>query len=140
MEYSYVDPELKDKIKKLSFDYSDKPQPELLIKVPNPNPGVDYQLEITSPEVTSLCPLARTQPDFATVTIKYVPKEYIVELKSLKFYLTSFRTVSIFHEAVVGTILKDLVEVIKPVWMNITGDFTVRGGIHTKVQAWYPEN
>ena len=133
--YSKVNPELKARIKGLTMEYGDAPQPELLIPIPNPNPGIDYKLTITSPEFTSLCPLAPTQPDFATITIEYYPNEKVVELKSLKFYLVSFRNVCIFHEAVAGKILEDLVSILQPHKMTITGDFTVRGGIHTVVEA-----
>jgi len=135
MGFSNVNPELKLRIKTLHMDFTDMPQPELLIPIPNPNPDIDCKIVVTSPEFTSLCPLAVTQPDYATITIEYYPKVFVVELKSLKFYLVSFRTVSIFHEAVVGKILKDLVDVCKPAYMRVTGDFTVRGGLHTTVTA-----
>lgn len=138
--YSEVNPELKAKIKGLTMEYKDTPQPELLIPIPNPNPGVDYKLTITSPEFTSLCPLAPTQPDFATIKIEYYPNEKVVELKSLKFYLVSFRNVCIFHEAVVGKILQDLVDILQPHRMIVTGSFTVRGGITTIAQATYTNN
>jgi 7-cyano-7-deazaguanine reductase len=134
---SELNPELVAKIKGLKMEFTDKPQPELLIKVPNPTPGVEYWVTSTSPEFTSLCPLAPTQPDMAVITIRYIPDKWNVELKSLKFYFVSFRSVKIFHEAVVTTIIQDLVKLLEPKWITVTGDFTVRGGITTQVEANY---
>jgi len=86
------------------------------------------------PEFTCLCP--RTgQPDFATVRIRYTPDTHCIELKSLKLYLWSFRNQGAFHEAVVNKILDDLSTACKPYFMEIIGDFYVRGGIHTTVTA-----
>jgi len=99
---------------------------------PNPNPGRDYEIEFSCPEFTCLCP--RTgQPDFATITIRYVPDATCVELKSLKLYLWSFRDEGQFHEAVTNRILDDLVQATQPRAMKVVGDFRVRGGIHTVV-------
>ena len=128
-----INSELREKIKKLTFSYLDRPQPELLITVPNPHPDIDYIEKLVYPEFTSLCPLARTQPDYATITILYMPREVICELKSLKFYLTAFRSVEIFHEAVVGQIYKDLSSKCNPKQIKVVGEFTVRGGIQTTV-------
>ena len=101
---------------------------------PNPEPGRDYVVEFACPEFTCLCP--RTgQPDFATLRIRYVPDRLCVELKSLKLYLWSFRNEGHFHEAVTNRILDDLVAATRPRRMEITGDFYVRGGIHTVVTA-----
>jgi 7-cyano-7-deazaguanine reductase len=98
----------------------------------NPRRGRDYVIRFTCPEFTCLCP--RTgQPDFATFTIEYVPDRRCVELKSLKLYLWSFRDEGHFHEDVTNRILDDLVTAVKPRRMTITGDFNVRGGIHTVV-------
>ena len=121
------------------MEYSDQPQPELLITVPNPNQGMDYTIKSTYPEFTSLCPLAATQPDYATIIIEYQPNDLIIELKSEKFYFVAYRCVEIFHEAVVGNILRDLVNVCHPKSMVVTGDFTTRGGIHTTITAKYEE-
>jgi 7-cyano-7-deazaguanine reductase len=100
----------------------------------NPEPGRDYEIRFTCPEFTCLCP--RTgQPDFATFRIAYVPDRTCVELKSLKLYLWSFRDQGHFHEAVTNRILDDLVAALQPRWMEIEGDFHVRGGIHTVVKA-----
>jgi 7-cyano-7-deazaguanine reductase len=101
---------------------------------PNPEPGRDYTIEFTCAEFTCVCP--RTgQPDFATITIRYVPDRTCVELKSLKLYLWSFRQEGHFHEAVTNRILSDLVEAVQPRSMEVVGDFKVRGGIHTVVTA-----
>ena len=135
MSYSTVDPVLKAKIKNLTFEYLDRPQPELLITVPNPHPDIEYEEKLVYPEFTSLCPLAPTQPDYATITIEYTPSESIIELKSIKFYFCSYRNVSIFHEAVVGQILKDLTYCCNPRQMIVIGEFTVRGGIKTTITA-----
>ena len=104
----------------------------------NPKPQRDYVIEFDCPEFTCVCP--RTgQPDFAHITIRYVPDLLCVELKSLKLYLWSFREEGHFHEAVINRVLDDLVEALKPREMRIEGDFNVRGGIHTTVTAQYPE-
>ena len=131
--FSSVDPDVKSKIKNLSFQYLDRPQPELLITVPNPHPDLDYIEKLVYPEFTSLCPLASTQPDYATITIEYTPSELILELKSMKFYFVAYRNVCIFHEAVVGQVLKDLSSACNPKWMRVCGKFTVRGGIQTEI-------
>ena len=78
------------------------------------------------------------QPDFAEIVITYVPGEFLVELKSLKIYLNSYRDRGIFHEEAVNEILKDFVEKIHPQRVEVTGTFNVRGGIHTTVKAEYP--
>ncbi len=102
--------------------------------VPNPTPDRDYEIAIEAPEFTCLCP--RTgQPDFATIRIHYVPDRSIVELKSLKLYLWSYRDEGAFHEAVTNQILDDLVAALHPRWMKVTADFNVRGGLHTTVTA-----
>jgi len=89
---------------------------------------------MTAPEFTCLCP--RTgQPDFATIEIDYVPGARLVELKSLKQYLWSWRDEGVFHEAIVNRILDDLAVALEPTWMRVTGTFAVRGGITTTVLA-----
>jgi 7-cyano-7-deazaguanine reductase len=133
--FSQVSPEFIDKVKKLHLVYTDEPQPKLLIVVPNPHADLKYTEELEFPEFTSLCPLAAGQPDFATIKISYVPKSLVIELKSLKLYLTSYRDVQIFHEAVVGQILKDLSLACEPDRMKVVGVFTVRGGIQTTITA-----
>jgi 7-cyano-7-deazaguanine reductase len=96
----------------------------------------DIDITIQQPEFTSVCPMTGL-PDFGCITIKYRPKKKLVELKSLKFYLLQYRNVGIFYEHVVNKILDDLVNVLKPEWMEITGNFTARGGITTQVTAVY---
>ncbi len=105
---------------------------------PNPKPDRDYWIEFACPEFTCVCPKTG-QPDFATIKIKYVPDQKCVELKSLKLYLWSYRNEGIFHEKVVNTILDDLIDCIQPRFMEVIGDFFVRGGIHTVVTAKHGE-
>lgn len=104
---------------------------------PNPRPGRDYEIRFDCPEFTCLCPKTG-QPDFATVRIRYTPAERCVELKSLKLYLWSFRDQGHFHEAVTNQILDDLVALLAPRKLTVEGDFLVRGGIHTVVEARHP--
>jgi 7-cyano-7-deazaguanine reductase len=101
---------------------------------PNPRPGRSYEIRFHCPEFTCLCPLTG-QPDFATMRIRYVPAQLCVELKSLKLYLWSFRDEGHFHEDVTNRILDDLVEAIEPRWIEVEGDFYIRGGIRTLVRA-----
>jgi 7-cyano-7-deazaguanine reductase len=96
----------------------------------------DIDILIEQPEFTSVCPMTGL-PDFGCITIRYVPSSKIVELKSLKLYLLQFRNVGIFYENVVNHILDDLVYVLDPKWMEITGNFRARGGITAKVTALY---
>ena len=103
---------------------------------PNPRPGRDYEITFECPEFTCLCPKTG-QPDFATITIRYVPMQLCVELKSLKLYLWSFRDEGHFHEDVTNRILDDLTKLLQPKRMTVVGDFKVRGGIHTTIIAEY---
>ncbi len=101
---------------------------------PNPQPERPYEIAFDCPEFTCLCP--RTgQPDFATIRIRYAPDKLCVELKSLKLYLWSFRDEGHFHEAVTNRICDDLARLLSPRWLEVQGDFAVRGGIHTVVTA-----
>ena len=104
---------------------------------PNPRPGREYEIAFECPEFTCLCPKTG-QPDFATLTIRYVPERLCVELKSLKLYLWSFRDEGHFHEDVTNRILDDLVALLAPRRMTVEGDFYVRGGIHTVVTVRHP--
>jgi len=115
-------------------------QPSKELKTfPNPEPGPDYQIELTCPEFTCLCP--RTgQPDFATFTLTYIPDRLCIELKSLKLYLWSFRNEGHFHEAVTNRIMDDLIKACQPRSMKLVGDFFVRGGIHAVITASYRAN
>jgi 7-cyano-7-deazaguanine reductase len=101
---------------------------------PNHHGGRNYVITLRSSEFTCLCP-ATGQPDFANLTIQYIPDRKIVESKSLKLYLWSFRNQGVFHEHVANAILDDLVEVLSPRWCRITADFAVRGGIAITVEA-----
>jgi 7-cyano-7-deazaguanine reductase len=103
---------------------------------PNRHPDRDYVVTLTTDEFTCICP-ATGQPDFATITIKYIPDKRIVESKSLKLYLWSYRNEGVFHEHVTNVILDDLVEALEPKWCEVTGDFSVRGGIEISVRAEY---
>src|SRR6478736_7003885 len=98
----------------------------------NPRPQRDYEINMECPEFTCVCP--RTgQPDFATMRINYVPDQHCVELKSLKLYLWSYRNEGAFHEAVTNRIMDDIIAATKPRFIEVVGDFMVRGGIHTVV-------
>jgi 7-cyano-7-deazaguanine reductase len=110
---------------------SSTPTKELL-RFENPNPERDYEIFFECPEFTCLCPLTG-QPDFAKITIRYVPDRYCVELKSLKNYLWSFRNEGAFHEKVTNAMLIDLVATLGPRHMKVEADFFVRGGIRTVV-------
>ena len=101
---------------------------------PNPKPGRPFEILMECPEFTCLCPMTG-QPDFATIRIRYVPAARCVELKSLKLYLWSFRNEGAFHERVTNEICDDLVRALKPRWLEVQGDFLVRGGIGTVITA-----
>jgi len=104
---------------------------------PNRHPSRDYTVTLMTDEFTCVCP-ATGQPDFAHLTIRYIPEDRIVESKSLKLYLWSFRNQGVFHEHVTNVILDDLVAALKPRWCEVIAEFTVRGGISITVQAEYP--
>ena len=103
---------------------------------PNPRPERDYEIFISCPEFTSVCPMTGL-PDFGEIRITYTPAAQCVELKSLKYYMIEFRDRGIFYESVTNQILDDLVAVLKPRRMTVVGDFSVRGGIKTVVTASY---
>ncbi len=115
-----------------------KPERELET-FPNPEPERDYTIRIRVPEFTCLCPKTG-QPDFAELTLEYVPDELCVELKSLKLYVWSYRDEGAFHEAVTNRILADLVAATRPRFMRLSADFNVRGGIYTTVVAEHRAN
>ena len=100
----------------------------------NPSPRRDYRICMEIPEFTCLCPMTG-QPDFATLSLEYIPDRRCVELKALKMYVWSFRDQGAFHEAVTNRILEDLVKATQPRYMRLTAKFTVRGGICTSVVA-----
>jgi 7-cyano-7-deazaguanine reductase len=124
------------------------PAAELLETFPNPYPGRDYEVRLECNEFTSMCPLGGIEsdaaelallkggaPDFGIIRIAYVPDVHCVELKSLKLYLWSFRNDGIFYERAVNRILDDLAAAVKPRWMEVVGDFNVRGGIKSVIVA-----
>ena len=110
--------------KKTKDDYA----PEVLETFPNKHPENDYFVKFNCPEFTSLCPITG-QPDFATIYISYVPGERMVESKSLKLYLYSFRNHGDFHEDCMNIIMKDLIRLMDPKYIEVWGKFTPRGGI-----------
>ena len=123
---------------------TDSPRPDIqptdvaLLEVfPNPSPARDYTIEIDAPEFTSVCPKTG-QPDYGTICISYVPADYCVELKSLKFYLQQYRNQGIFYEALTNRILDDLVRACQPRRMTVASRWNPRGGISTNVIASYP--
>jgi 7-cyano-7-deazaguanine reductase len=101
---------------------------------PNHHPKRDYMVTMQTEEFTCVCPLTG-QPDFAKIKIQYIPDQLILESKSLKLYLQSFRKEGTFHEHVTNVILDDIVAALAPRWCKITADFTVRGGIGISVDA-----
>jgi len=105
-----------------------------LATFPNPQPDRDYHIHMEIPEFTCLCPMTG-QPDFATLTLDYIPERKCVELKSLKLYVWAYRNEGAFHEAVTNRILDDLVKAIVPRFMRLKARFFVRGGIFTTVTA-----
>ncbi|MEM9138551.1 MAG: preQ(1) synthase [Pseudomonadota bacterium] len=125
----------------------DSPEEARLDPVPNPHPGTDYVARFTCPEFTSICPVTG-QPDFAHLVIDYIPGDWLVESKSLKMFLTSFRNHGAFHEACTVDVGKRLVDAIKPRWLRIAGYWYPRGGIPIDVfwqtgdvpeGVWLPE-
>jgi len=112
---------------------------------PNPGPERDYSIRIRVPEFTCLCPKTG-QPDFAELTLEYVPDQLCVELKSLKLYAWSYRDEVAYHEAVTNRILGDLVTALRPRFMRLSAAFNVRGGIYTTVvvehraPGWQPSS
>ncbi len=111
---------------------------KILETFPNPNPDRNYLIIHIAPEFTSLCPKTG-QPDFAEITMEYIADKLCVELKSLKFYLNSYRNDGIYFEGVTNKILDDLVEVCQPRFMRITAKFNVRGGISSIIKAEYKQ-
>jgi 7-cyano-7-deazaguanine reductase len=101
---------------------------------PNPKKGRDYEIEISYPEFTCVCPMTG-QPDFATIRLSYVPDEVCVELKSLRNYLWSYRNKGVFHEAVTNRIADDLIRLMEPRWLQVEAEFHTRGGLSTTVRV-----
>lgn len=109
-------------------EYKQNYAPEVLETFDNKHPENDYRVHLNCPEFTSLCPITG-QPDFATVLIDYIPDIKMVESKSLKLYLFGFRNHGAFHEDCVNIIMKDLIRLMNPKYIEVTGLFTPRGGI-----------
>ena len=122
--------ESKDKLTLLGkkTEYKQNYSPEVLETFMNKHPENDYWVRFNCPEFTSLCPITG-QPDFAEIRIDYIPAEKMVESKSLKLYLFSFRNHGAFHEDCVNIIMKDLINLMNPKYIEVTGIFTPRGGI-----------
>ena len=116
----------------------DKPTKKLET-FPNHHPDRDYIVTLRTDEFTCICP-ATGQPDFAHLTLQYVPDLKILESKSFKIYLWSFRDEGVFHEHAVNAILDDVVTALNPRWCKVTADFAVRGGISISVEAQYGKN
>lgn len=106
------------------YDYT----PEFLEAIENKNVDRNYFVTLTGEEFTCLCPITH-QPDYATIKIRYIPDKFLVESKSLKLYLTSFRNHGTFHEDVINTIADDLIKLLQPRYLEVEGLFSVRGGI-----------
>ena len=128
-------------------DTPESPEKAILEKVPNGNAGTDYVVRFTAPEFTSLCPMTG-QPDFAHIVIDYIPNEFLVESKSLKLFLHSFRNHGAFHEDCSIYIAKRIVELLNPKWLRIGAYWYPRGGIPIDVfwqtgkppeGVWLPE-
>ena len=100
----------------------------------NPYPDRDYKIEVSFPEFTCLCPRSG-YPDFATISITYIPDKYIVELKSLKLYLNKYRSRHISHESAVNKIFDDLKDILKPRKLDVAGDFNARGNVKTVIRV-----
>ncbi len=132
---------MSDKTKELDLDgltlLGEEAQPTKKLETfPNHNPERDYVVTLHTDEFTCLCPKTG-QPDFAELTIQYIPDQCIVESKSLKLYLWSYRNEGAFHEHVTNVILDDLVKVLEPRWCKVVARFSVRGGIAITVEAEY---
>ena len=112
------------KITNYAFEY----QPDFLEAIPNKNSDKNYFVKLFCDEFTCVCPVTG-QPDFATIKIRYIPDKFLVESKSLKLYLTSFRGTGIFHEEVANKIADDLIKLLQPRYLEVEGVFSVRGGI-----------
>ncbi len=107
-----------------------------IICFPNPSPENDYEISIELPEFTCKCPFSG-YPDFAIIRLKYQPSAKVIELKSMKLYINSYRNQKISHEEVTNKILNDFVLVSNPSWMQIEADFNPRGNVHTVIKASY---
>jgi len=112
-------------------------RPEVLETFPYEYPGAPATVEISTDEFTTVCPWSGL-PDFGSLTIRYLPRERVLELRSLKYYLLTYRNVGIYQEHAANRILQDLVRACAPGWMELELSYRVRGGIHTVVRARWP--
>lgn len=127
---------IKDDLAGLTFLGKPKKPVRKLETFPNHNDNRDYVVTLQTEEFTCVCPKTG-QPDFAKIKIQYIPDKKIIESKSLKMYLWSFRDEGIFHEHVTNIILDDLVVALKPRWCKVSAEFAVRGGIGITVDTEY---
>ena len=125
--------------KKMPFDGPEKIDAKVIETFDYEYAGKDIEVDISTDEFTSVCPYSGL-PDFGRLTIVYVPNQKCIELRSLKYYLLSYRTVGIFYEHLVNRVLDDLVACCQPKRMTVTGEFTPRGGIRTRVTAQFPRS
>jgi 7-cyano-7-deazaguanine reductase len=113
----------------------------LKVKLPKievwPNQFRGYEITISIPEYTSVCPRTNL-PDFGTITIRYLPHKFCLELKSLKYYILAYRNLDIFYENAINRILNDIVKACRPKWAVVKGEFNTRGGMKTTIEATYP--
>lgn len=128
-----------DKYKNIRFDIEDENVilVDILETIPYEYVGKDIEITIPTTEFTSVCPWSGL-PDFADIKVIYVPKEQLIEMKSLKYYLTSYRNVGIYQEHATNRILEDLVKACDPKWMKIEATWNARGGLGTDIIAEYP--
>jgi 7-cyano-7-deazaguanine reductase len=125
----------KDDLKDLTLLGQGTTQPSKQLETfPNKHPNRRYKVRLETDEFTAVCPITG-QPDFARLQVEYIPNEKIVESKSFKLYIWSFRNEGIFHEHVTNMILDDLIEALDPHWCRVVADFSVRGGIGITVEA-----
>lgn len=130
-----------DKYKDIRFDIEDESVilVDILETIPYEYVGKDIEVNIPTTEFTSVCPWSGL-PDFADINITFIPNEKLVEMKSLKYYLTSYRNVGIYQEHATRRILEDLIKLMEPKWLKVEAIWNARGGLGTTVIAEYPEN
>ncbi len=124
--------------RRFPFDGEESVTPDVLETFPYEYPSRDALVEIDSDEWSCVCPFSGL-PDFGTLTVSYAPSDACIELKSLKYYLTSFRNVGIYQEHAANRVLEDLVACCAPRWMEIELDYRLRGGLHTVVTVAHGE-
>lgn len=112
-------------------------RPDVLETFPYEYPGASATVEISTEEFTAVCPWSGL-PDFGTLTVRYLPRDRVLELRSFKYYLLSYRNVGIYQEHAANRILDDLVRACVPTWMELELDYRIRGGVHTVVRARWP--